>query len=270
MTSREPRLAYGLVINTRFSRIHWIMRIRDAAALLGVATLLVACQPPDGGRSASLESQDAKASYAIGRDMGSNLAPAQGRLDMDAFLRGLREAMAEEEAALPQEELRASLQAFSQAIQEEQMAQRDAQAEENLAEGEAFLTENVERPEVSATESGLQYEVMEEGDGPTPEAGDNVTIHYRGTLLDGTEFDSSYERGEPATFGVGQVIPGFSEGLQLMPVGSTYKLYIPGDLAYGEQGAGQDIGPNATLIFEIELLEIAEGEAAAGAGGAGG
>ena len=243
------------------------MRIRDAAALLGVATFLVACQPPDGGRSASLDTENAKASYAIGRDMGSNLVPAAERFDVDAFMRGLREAMAEEEAALPQEELRASLQAFSQAIQEEQMAQREADAEANRTEGEAFLAENLDRSEVSATESGLQYEVMEEGDGPLPQPGERVTIHYRGTLLDGTEFDSSYGRGEPATFGVGQVIPGFSEGLQLMPVGSTYKLYIPGDLAYGAQGAGEDIGPNATLIFEIELLEIAETEDAPGAGG---
>ena len=236
------------------------MRLRDTVVLLGAVTLLAACQPPDGGRSAPLDTEDAKASYAIGRDMGTNLAPAQGRLDMDAFMRGLREAMAEEDAALPQEELRAALQAFSQGIQEEQAAEREAVAQANEEEGAAYLAENEQRAEVSVTESGLQYEVVEEGDGPRPQPGDQVTIHYRGTLIDGTEFDSSYERGEPATFGVGQVIPGFSEALQLMEVGSTYRVVIPGELGYGPQGAGADIGPNATLIFEIELLEIQEGD----------
>ena len=236
------------------------MRLRDTVVLLGAVTLLAACQPPDGGRSAPLDTEDAKASYAIGRDMGTNLAPAQGRLDMDAFMRGLREAMAEEDAALPQEELRAALQAFSQAIQEEQAAEREAEAEANQQEGEAYLAENEQRAEVSVTESGLQYEVVEEGDGPRPQPGDQVTIHYRGTLIDGTEFDSSYERGEPATFGVGQVIPGFSEALQLMEVGSTYRVVIPGELGYGAQGSGRNIGPNATLIFEIELLEIQSGD----------
>ncbi len=234
------------------------MRLRLAAAAFGAVTLLAACTPPDGGRPASLDSDASKASYAIGRDMGTNLAPARGRLDEDAFLRGLREAMAEEEAALPQEELRAALQAFSQQIQEEQQAEREADAQANQEEGAAYLAENEQRAEVEVTESGLQYEVLEEGDGPRPQAGDQVTINYRGTLIDGTEFDSSYERGEPATFGVGQVIPGFSEALQLMPVGSTFRVVIPGDLGYGMQGAGQDIGPNETLIFEIELLEIAD------------
>ena len=239
------------------------MRLRTAAALLGATTLLVACQPPDGGRSASLDTDAAKASYAIGRDMGTNLVPAQGRLDEDAFLRGFYEAMDEQDAALPEEELRAALQTFSQAIQEEQQAQQEAEGQRNLEEGEAYLSENEQRAKVTVTESGLQYEVLEEGDGPRPEPGDQVTIHYRGTLIDGTEFDSSYERGEPATFGVGQVIPGFSEALQLMPVGSKYRVVIPGELGYGAQGAGGEIGPNATLVFEIELLEVEEGAAQA-------
>lgn len=237
------------------------MRLRTAAALLGAVTFLAACQPPDGGRGAALDTDEAKASYAIGRDMGANLAPARGRLNEDAFLRGLHEAMDGQDAALPQEELRASLQSFSQAIQEEQAAEREAASQRNLEEGEAYLAENADRAEVTVTDTGLQYEVLEEGDGPRPEAGDQVTIHYRGTLLDGTEFDSSYERGEPATFPVGQVIPGFSEALQLMPVGSKFRVVIPGDLGYGAQGAGEEIGPNATLVFEIELLEIQDASA---------
>lgn len=237
------------------------MGFRTAAALLGAATFLAACQPPDGGRGAALDTDAAKASYAIGRDMGSNLAPARGRLNEDAFLRGLHEAMDGQDAALPQEELRSALQSFSQAIQEEQAAEREAASQRNLEEGEAYLAENAGRAEVTVTDTGLQYEVLEEGDGPRPQPGDQVTIHYRGTLLDGTEFDSSYERGEPATFGVGQVIPGFSEALQLMPVGSKFRVVIPGELGYGEQGAGADIGPNATLVFEIELLEIQDAAA---------
>jgi FKBP-type peptidyl-prolyl cis-trans isomerase len=237
------------------------MRLRTSAAFVGTLALLAGCQPPDGGRNASLESDAAKASYAIGRDMGTNLAPAQGRLDEAAFLRGLREAMDGVDAALPQEELRASLQTFSQQIQEEQRAQREAEGQANLEEGEAYLAENEQRAEVTVTESGLQYEVVEEGDGPRPQPGDQVRLHYRGTLVDGTEFDSSYERGEPTTFPVEGVIPGFSEALQLMPVGSTWRIVIPSELGYGPQGAGQDIGPNETLVFEIELLDIVEAEA---------
>jgi FKBP-type peptidyl-prolyl cis-trans isomerase FkpA/FKBP-type peptidyl-prolyl cis-trans isomerase FklB len=232
------------------------MRLRTAATLLGAATVLAACQPPDGGRPAALDNEAAKASYAIGRDMGQNLVPARDHLDEAAFLRGFREAMAEEDAALPQEDLRAALQSFSQTIQEEQQAEMEAAGQQNQQEGEEYLAQNADKPGVTVTDSGLQYEVLEEGDGPRPSEDDTVTIQYRGTLIDGTEFDSSYERGEPATFPVGGVIPGFSEALQLMPVGSKYRVVIPGELAYGAQGAGQDIGPNATLIFEIELLGI--------------
>jgi FKBP-type peptidyl-prolyl cis-trans isomerase len=128
----------------------------------------------------------------------------------------------------------------------------------NLEAGNAFLEENKGREGVKTTASGLQYEVITEGTGPIPSAEDRVRVHYHGTLIDGTVFDSSVERGEPAVFGVGQVIPGWTEALQLMPVGSKWKIYVPSELAYGERGAGADIGPNTTLIFEVELLEIVE------------
>lgn len=206
----------------------------------------------------SLDTDNEKASYGIGLQMGGQLAPAESRLEMDAFLAGIRDGIAGNEPAVAQEDIQVALQAFSEAINAEMSEQRDAEAEANVAEGEAFLEENAQRDEVMVTESGLQYEVLEEGEGPTPGPEDQVTIHYRGTLIDGTQFDSSYDRGEPATFGVTGVIPGFSEGLQLMPVGSKYKFYIPGQLAYGPQGSGQVIGPNETLIFEVELLEIPE------------
>jgi FKBP-type peptidyl-prolyl cis-trans isomerase len=169
-------------------------------------------------------------------------------------MEGIRDGMAGEESAVPQEELQAALQAFNSAVQGEAAAR----AEENAARGAEFLSENAEKEGVQVTESGLQYEVLREGEGPTPEATDQVSIHYQGTLMDGTQFDSSYDRGEPAVFAVNGVIPGFSEGLQLMPVGSQYRFYIPSELGYGPQGSGGAIGPNSTLIFEVELLDIVE------------
>jgi len=140
------------------------------------------------------------------------------------------------------------------------MAEAEAMAKEmgekNLKEGEAFLQENAKREGVVALPSGLQYEVIEEGTGKSPKPGDEVTVHYRGTLVDGTVFDSSYERGEPVTFPVEGVIPGWTEALQLMKEGAKWKLFIPPSLAYGERGAGQVIGPNATLLFEVELISV--------------
>ena len=232
--------------------------LHPLALVMGFLLLLPACDPAAGG-PAPLETDDQKASYAIGRDMGSSLQPAAERLDVDALARGIREALAGEEAALSPEELQAVLQEFTRSIQADQMAAREEEAQTNRAEGEAFMEENAEREGVTTTESGLQYEVVEPGDGPTPGPQDRVRVHYRGTLVDGTEFDSSYERGEPAVFGLDGVIPGFSEGLQLMEVGSTYRFVIPGELAYGPQGGGGGtIGPDETLVFEVELLGIEE------------
>lgn len=235
------------------------MRFKRCSGLASALLLVAACSAPDSppAADAPLETDDAKASYAIGLNLGGQLQPAADRLDMGALRRGLEDALAERDPALPQQELGRALQAFSQSVQAEEEEQRAAEGRENVEAGEAYMAENAEREGVQTTESGLQYEVLEEGDGPRPGPEDQVTVHYRGTLIDGTEFDSSYERGEPATFGVGGVIPGFAEGLQLMPVGSTYRFVIPSDLAYGEQGAaGGTIGPSETLIFEVELIEI--------------
>ena len=148
------------------------------------------------------------------------------------------------------------------ASREKQKAISEAKAETNIAEGEKFLAENAEREGVTVTDSGLQYEVMSEGDGASPTAEDTVTVHYKGTLLDGTEFDSSYSRGEPATFPLSRVIPGWTEGVQLMKVGSKFKFFIPSELAYGERSTGK-ITPNSTLVFEVELLDVASAEGAA-------
>ncbi len=190
-------------------------------------------------------------SYAVGVTVADFVAMQFDTVDTRALIQGLRDQMGEGETLVSPDSTRAVITRFQEARQQ-------AVSESNVTEGEAFLAENAERPEVQVTDSGLQYLVLEKGDGPTPEATDRVTVHYRGTLLDGTEFDSSYARGEPATFPLNGVIAGWTEGLQLMPVGSKYKFFVPSELAYGERGAGGRIGPNATLIFEVELLEIAE------------
>lgn len=229
---------------------NWIL----AGAML---VSLAACQPQasEAGADASLETADQKASYGIGRNIGQGLAPMADRIDIDAFARGLRDALAESESAVPQAELDSMLQNFQMDLQQAQQQQMTAKAETNKAVADSFMAANGEREGVQTTDSGLEYEVIEAGDGPKPGPDDTVTIHYSGTLPDGTKFDSSYDRGEPASFGVQNVIPGFAEGLQLMPVGSKYKLYIPPELGYGPRGQGP-IPPNSVLIFEVEMLEI--------------
>ncbi|HZD03352.1 MAG TPA: FKBP-type peptidyl-prolyl cis-trans isomerase, partial [Longimicrobiales bacterium] len=233
-----------------------VVRSSHFTALVVCATVTVSACNSGGSGSVTLETDDQVASYGIGRNMGAQLVQVADHLDMDALTRGVRDAVAEVESPVPEDSIRQVLQRFSQTVQQEQQASQQAAAQENLQKGQAFLAENAEKEGVTTTESGLQYEVLDPGEGERPAPGDQVTINYRGTLVDGTEFDSSYKRGEPTTFGVSGVIPGFSEGLQLMPVGSKYKFYIPSDLAYGPRGQGQTIGPNETLIFEVELLSI--------------
>jgi FKBP-type peptidyl-prolyl cis-trans isomerase FkpA len=232
------------------------MTIRAAAAITVV--LITACQGgPAGSGQVALDTEDQKASYAIGTNMGNSLVPAADHIHLDQLIAGVRDALEDRDLRLDQAEMQTVMAAFNETVQAELAEQREADAESNRAAGEAFLAENADKDGVVTTESGLQYEVLREGEGPTPTASDRVTINYRGTLVDGTEFDTSYGR-EPSTFAVGGVIPGFSEALQLMAVGSHYRVAMPSDLAYGPQGSPPTIGPNATLIFEIELLEIAE------------
>lgn len=217
---------------------------------------LAACQQQaEPGANASLETADQKASYGIGRNIGQGLVPMAERIDVDALARGLRDALDERDPAVSQAVLDTTLQTFQMALQAAQQQKMAEEAEANQAAADSFLATNAEREGVQTTDSGLQYEVIEEGDGPKPGPDDQVTVHYRGTLPDGTQFDSSYDRGEPATFSLQGVIPGFAEGLQLMSVGSKYKLYIPPDLGYGPRGQGP-IPPNSTLIFELEMLDI--------------
>jgi len=229
---------------------------RRIGTLLALSTLVLGACGPAG--TPSLETEDQKASYGIGHQMGSQLAPAEAHIDLDAFVAGIRDGMAGNDPAVDQAEIQTALQALSDRVNAEEAERRATEGAANAEAGEAFLAENAAREGVTVTESGLQYEVLRDGDGPTPGPQDRVRIHYKGTLIDGTQFDSSYDRGEPTTFGVNGVIAGFSEGLQLMPVGSQYRFYIPSDLGYGPNGSGPNIGPNATLVFEVELLEVVE------------
>lgn len=204
---------------------------------------------------APLKDQKDKASYSIGHDIGNTFKKQNVDLNLDALITGLKDALAGKEA-LPKEERDKTLAAFQKELIEKQTAASKAAGEKNAAEGEKFLEENKKKDGVKTTASGLQYKVLKEGTGESPKATDMVITNYKGTLLDGTEFDSSYKRNEPATFPVNRVIPGWTEALQLMKPGSKYQLFIPSKLGYGERGAGRDIGPNSTLIFEVELVGI--------------
>ncbi len=230
------------------------MRLRFNWTAIFAVTTLAACQ----GGEVSLQTDDEIASYGFGLDIGRSLEPTVTHLDRDALIRGLHDALDGREPVISPEQLAEVTQRVGTLIREEQDAEFEAMTETNRLAGEAYLASNAENDDVMVTDSGLQYEVILEGEagGARPSPADQVTVHYRGTLIDGTEFDRSYSRGQPATFGVSGVIPGFSEGLHLMTVGSHYRFVIPSDMAYGPQGTGPDIGPNATLIFEIELIEI--------------
>ncbi len=225
-----------------------------AAAIASLA--MVSCNNNESVKVELKNSEDSL-SYAIGMrlyDMyvGDNL---NTETDSTIVLKAFTDKMNGKEVMTAEEE-EAAIMAFFNKKQEEQQREQAKQNESVKAEGENFLAENAKRPEVKTTESGLQYEVIAEGNGKKPAATDVVKVHYKGTLIDGTVFDSSYDRGEPAEFPLNRVIAGWTEGLQLMSVGSKYKLYIPYQLGYGERGAGQDIKPYSALIFDVELLEI--------------
>jgi FKBP-type peptidyl-prolyl cis-trans isomerase FklB len=212
---------------------------------------------------AQLKDQKDKASYSIGYDIGETFKKQNIDLNADALFGGLKDALAGKEASMNKEERDKTLQAFQKEMMEKQIAASKEAGTKNTAEGEKFLAENKKKPDVKTTASGLQYKVIKEGSGPSPKETDTVVVNYKGTLIDGTEFDSSYKRNEPASFQVNRVIKGWIEGLQLMKPGAQYQLFIPAALAYGERGAGQLIGPNATLIFDVELMSIKPPEPAA-------
>jgi FKBP-type peptidyl-prolyl cis-trans isomerase len=215
------------------------------------------------------ESAEDRFSYAIGMNLGRSLKANEVKINMDLLLKGLRDGVGGGQALLTDEEMQTAVQSVQQQVMAQQEAKRKAEGEKNKVEGEAFLAKNKERSGVKTTTSGLQYEVLKEGTGPSPKATDTVTVNYTGTLRNGTKFDSSVDRGQPATFVLNQVIPGWTEGVQLMKVGGKYKFYIPAALGYADRGAGNVIGPNEPLIFEVDLLSIGQPEPAKPAEGQG-
>lgn len=205
----------------------------------------------------ALTTQKEKLSYAIGIDMGTSLKKNAIDVDPDILFKGIKDALSGGKQLMTEQELKETIQAAQKELMAKQQEKMKALAEKNKKEGEEFLAANKKKKGVKTLPNGLQYKVLTEGKGKMPKATDTVTVNYKGTLIDGTEFDSSYKRKEPATFPVSGVIKGWTEALQLMRVGSKWELFVPADLAYGERGTmGGPIGPNAVLIFEVELLSI--------------
>lgn len=227
-------------------RLAWI-------AALGIVLLAGRLNAED---QISLKSQREKISYIIGMDIGNNLKKQAIDVDPDIFLRGLKDALSGVKPLMSEDEVREVTTAFRQEMMSKQAEESKKLAEKNKKEEETFLAENSRKEGIKTLPSGLQYKVITEGTGKSPKESDTVNVNYRGTLIDGTEFDSSYKRGQPATFPVNGVIPGWTEALQLMKEGAKWQLFIPANLAYGEKGAGNIIGPNATLVFEVELISI--------------
>ncbi len=226
-----------------------------AFALAALALLLTFTLAAAQDKS-PLKSQQDKISYSIGLSIGRNFKGQGIEIAPDALIRGVRDAMEGNTPLLSDEEIRMVMFAFQMEQRGKQQERSQQIGEKNKREGEAFLAKNRQKPGVTTAVSGLQYKVITEGTGKSPSVNDAVTAHYKGTLIDGTVFDNSYDRGEPARLSVSGVIPGWTEALQMMKVGAKWLLWIPAQLAYGERGAGQHIGPHTMLIFEIELIAI--------------
>lgn len=231
-----------------------MIRLQVRAGTLPAAVLLVAGCGAGSSTPARLATLKDSTSYAIGVSMGTAVKSARDSIDLDQLSYGMRDVV-QGTPKLANPQVTALLRRFSMTMQAMEAQNAMQNASDNSAKGAAYRKENGARAGVTTTATGLQYEVLRDGSGPKPAATDTVKVHYRGTLIDGTEFDSSYGD-EPATFAANQVITGWTEALQLMQVGGKYRLVIPPELAYGEQGAGPDIGPNSTLVFEVELLGI--------------
>ena len=208
---------------------------------------------------AGFKNDKEKVSYAVGMGVGKNLSRQGIEVDPQVLLKGITDVLGKKKTRLSDEEFRTTMRGLNKRLRASREKERSQKGGKNKKEGAAFLAQNKKKPGVVTLPSGLQYQVLRKGKGAKPLPANRVVTNYRGRLIDGTEFDSSYKRGKPATFPVKGVIAGWTEALQLMSIGSKWKLFVPANLAYGERGAGRLIGPNATLIFEIELLEIEEG-----------
>lgn len=229
------------------------MKRRLAMAMCGVVALSGASFAAD---APELKTDKEKISYSIGMDIGGNLKRGSVEVDPDLLARGLKDSYGGGKTILTEDQARQAITDFQKAQMAKQAETMKILSEKNKADGEKFLAGNAKKEGVKVLPSGLQYKELTPGTGKSPKSTDTVTTHYKGTLIDGAEFDSSYKRGEPATFPVSGVIPGWTEALQLMKEGAKWQLFIPSKLAYGEKGVGQVIGPNATLIFEVELLTV--------------
>jgi FKBP-type peptidyl-prolyl cis-trans isomerase FklB len=207
---------------------------------------------------AVLKDEKDRLSYAIGMDIGNGLKRQNIDLNPEIVAQGIWDSLSGEKTLMTEQEYRDTMNAFKQEMSKKQQAQMQEFSEKNKKDGENFLAENKTKEGIITLPSGLQYKVIQAGTGKSPKSSDTVTVNYKGTLIDGTEFDSSYRRGQPASFPVKGVIPGWTEALQLMKEGAKWELYIPSNLAYGERGAGRNIGPNSTLIFEVELISVKE------------
>ena len=229
------------------------MKRRLAMAMCAAVALsgaVIAADAPE------LKNDKEKISYSIGMDIGGNLKRGSVEVDPDLLAKGLKDSYGGGKTILTEDQARQAIADFQKTLMAKQAEIMQKLSEKNKADGEKFLAENAKKEGVKTLPSGLQYKEIAPGTGKSPKTTDTVTTHYKGTLIDGTEFDSSYKRGQPATFQVSGVIPGWTEALQLMKEGAKWQLFVPSNLAYGERGAGREIGPNATLIFEVELISV--------------
>lgn len=232
------------------------MKGRILGVTLAGALVLMAAGCGAGEKKIELNDQKAKVSYGIGMSLGTDFKAQGIEIDPDVMAQAIKDVTAGGKTRMTEEEVRKVITDFQQELAAKQEAKAKEGGIKNLKDGEAFLAENGKKAGVVTLPSGLQYKVEKKGTGKKPGPSDSVTVHYQGTLIDGKEFDSSYKRGEPVSFPVGGVIPGWTEALQLMEEGSKWQLFIPSNLAYGERGAGEQIGPNSTLIFDVELLKV--------------
>jgi FKBP-type peptidyl-prolyl cis-trans isomerase FklB len=223
------------------------------ATILSVCLFFSICY---GGEKLELKDQKDKESYSLGYQFGQNLKAQGMDISLEVYTTGIRDALSGKDSAMSQEEIRATISELQKRVMAALQKEFKEKAEKNLSESKVFLEGNKKKEGVKTLPSGLQYKVVAEGSGKTPKATDTVTVQYRGTLINGVEFDSSYKKGQPATFQVKGVIPGWTEALQLMKEGSKWQLFIPPELAYGEKGAGGQIPPNSALIFEVELISV--------------
>ncbi len=238
------------------------MRVLGISALL---LALTACSKMSGSsavKESDLKSETDKVSYILGYSTGKSFSEQSVDVNIDVFMKGLNQGLQKDsKPAMSEEKMRETMTAFRTTLMEKRKKEMEEAGKKNQKEGEEFLAKNKAKPGVVTLPSGLQYKVIKEGTGEKAGSADSVTVDYTGTLLDGKTFDSTKERGKPATFAVGTTIPGMSEALQLMPVGSEWEIYIPSNLAYGAQGAGSAIGPNQALIFNVKVISVTKGEA---------